>query len=80
MMKKTLEKSQQSEEEQTKFNNYTYIGLHKVDNSIYLSDELMEINKRAYKKIIDNNREELFIESINSSNILNYKLEKRLYL
>lgn len=73
---KDSRKSQQSEEEQTKFNNYTYIGLHKVDNSIYLSDELMEINKRAYKKIIDNNREELFIESINSSNILNYKLEK----
>ncbi|WP_394136814.1 AAA family ATPase [Cytobacillus oceanisediminis] len=65
----------EEEEDQTKFNNYTYIGLHKVDNSIYSSDELIEINKRAYKKIIENNRQRLFIESINSSNILNYKLD-----
>lgn len=63
-------------EEQTKFNNYTYIGLHKVDNSIYSSNELIEINKRAYKKILDNNRQSLFIDAINSSNILNYKLKE----
>lgn len=65
---------EESEEEQTKFNNYTYIGLHKLDNSIYSNNELIEVNKRAYKKIVDNNRKTLFIESINSSNILNYKL------
>ncbi|MDG0029967.1 ATP-binding protein [Priestia sp. Y58] len=64
------------EEEQTKFNNYTYIGLHKVDNSIYSSNDLIEINKRAYKKIILNKRQSVFIESINSSNILNYKLKE----
>ncbi len=64
----------QSAEELTKFNNYTYIGLHKVDNSIYTSDELIDINKRAYKKIIENGRNKLFIDSINSSNILNFKL------
>ena len=69
-------KSDDSEEEQTKFNNYTYIGLHKVDNSVYSNNELIEINKRAYKKIIENERQSLFIESINSSNILNYPLEE----
>lgn len=74
--KKDSPKNQNSEEERTKFNNYTYIGLHKVDNSVYSSQELIEINKRAYKKIIANNRQDLFIDSINSSNILNYKLEK----
>lgn len=63
------------DEDQTKFNNYTYIGLHKVDNSVYSADELVQINKRAFKKIQDNNLEHLFIDSINSSNILNYKLE-----
>ncbi|MEX0134976.1 AAA family ATPase [Bacillus nitratireducens] len=73
---KSSRDNQESEENLTKFNNYTYIGLHKVDNSIYSSEELIEINKRAYKKIIENNRENLFIESINSSNILNFDLER----
>ncbi|MDT8860990.1 AAA family ATPase [Alkalihalobacillus sp. MEB130] len=71
---KSSREYQETEENLTKFNNYTYIGLHKVDNSIYSSEELVEINKRAYRKIIDKNREQLFIESINSSNILNFQL------
>lgn len=73
--KGSLDDNKESEE-QTKFNNYTYIGLHKADNSIYTSDELIKLNKRAYKRIIENNRVEIFVDSINSSNILNYELVK----
>lgn len=68
----------QSEEEKTKFNNYTYIGLHKVDNTTYTTEELNDINKRAYKKILDKDRSEMFISLINSSNILHYKLDNNL--
>lgn len=65
------------DEELTKFNNYTYIGLHKIDNSVYTSEELIEINKREYQKLISKNREGLFLDIINSSNILNFYIEKQ---
>ncbi|MGG4132116.1 AAA family ATPase [Paenibacillus illinoisensis] len=68
--------NKESDENLTKFNNYTYVGLHKVDNTIYTADELIEINKRSYRNIIENNLEDLFIDSINSSNILNNEIIK----
>ncbi|KSU50177.1 hypothetical protein AS033_02035 [Exiguobacterium indicum] len=61
-------------EEKTKFNNYVYIGLHKIDDTIYSTQELSKINERAFKKIINKGRKDLFIEIINSSDILQNEL------
>jgi predicted ATPase len=59
-----------SDENKTKERNYTYIGLHKNDDTMYSKDELIQINKRAYKNILKKNRALIFIEAINKSNII----------
>lgn len=69
--------NEKESEDQTKFNNYTYIGLHKVDNSIYSSDDLIKLNKRAYQRIMENNRTKLFIDAVNQSNILNFEIDEQ---
>lgn len=68
--------NEKESEDQTKFNNYTYIGLHKVDNSIYSSDDLIKLNKRAYQKIVEKNRTKLFVDAVNHSNILNFEIDE----
>lgn len=65
-------------EEETKFNNYVYIGLHKINDDIFNKEELKMINNKALEKIIRSKKIDFFIQLINESNILNYKLDNNL--
>lgn len=72
----SMEYKTDNEELNTKFNNYTYIGLHKRNGETYLNEELIDINRRAYKRILENKYEDIWLKSLNSSNILTVKLSK----
>lgn len=64
-------KTEESEEtDETKFANYTYIGMQGLDNEFYSRDRLIEINQEAYKVLMDEGRIEEFIDMVKKSNIL----------
>lgn len=60
---------------ETKKANYTYIGLHKLDNTVYCSEEICQLNLEAYKKLKEKDRNDRFIELLNRSGILNEKID-----
>ncbi|WP_036059495.1 hypothetical protein [Paenilisteria weihenstephanensis] len=62
---------------ETKQANYTYIGLHKIDNTVYTSEELVDINISTFKQLISKNRNERFVELLNMSNILSKEFKNK---
>lgn len=69
----TSKESEQGNNE-TKKANYTYIGLHKKDNTVYCSEEIYELNLDAFNKLKTKNRHHKFIELLNRSGILNEEI------
>lgn len=63
------------EQGETKKANYTYIGLHKVDGSVYRLSEISETNTTTFKKLKERNRDMRFIELLNKSRILHENID-----
>lgn len=63
------------EQGETKKANYTYIGLHKVDGSVYCLKEISDTNIATFKKLVERNRDKQFIELLNKSRILHKNLD-----
>ncbi|MCZ2736974.1 ATP-binding protein [Bacillus safensis] len=63
------------EQGETKKANYTYIGLHKVDSSVYCLREISDTNIATFQKLVERNREKRFIELLNKSRILHKNID-----
>ena len=54
--------------------NYTYIGLHKVDETVFSIEEVSNTNIQTFEKLKKMNRAERFVELLNKSRILHSRV------
>lgn len=55
---------------ETKKNNYTYIGIHKIDETVYTASEIVDVNYFVFRQLEIKERVERFVELLNKSKIL----------
>lgn len=60
--------------EETTKANYTYIGLNKIDGTVFTLKEASDVNINNFEKLVSKNRVVRFIELLNKSNILHKKI------
>lgn len=67
---KSKDEEEQTSIVETKKANYTYIGLHKVDNTVFTANEIIEVNTSIFKQLLIKKRAKRFVELLNKSKIL----------
>lgn len=72
---KSSNEKEQTNIVETKKANYTYIGLHKVDNTVLTAKEISNINSTIFKKLLFKERAKRFVELLNKSKILHEDVE-----